>query len=54
MAQVQRDLVASQIAEIRAIANHFKALVALYRLEGSLLQRRGLSAPGTEPVTLED
>ncbi len=54
VAQVQRDLVASQIAEIRAIANHFKALVALYRLEGSLLQRRGLSAPGAEPVTLED
>jgi len=54
VAQVQRDLVASQIAEIRAIANHFKALVALYRLEGSLLQRRGLSAPGSQPVTLED
>ncbi|HPC95190.1 MAG TPA: TolC family protein [Sedimentisphaerales bacterium] len=54
VAQVQRDLVASQIAEIRAIANYFKALVALYRLEGSLLQRRGLSAPGSEPVTLAD
>ncbi len=54
VAQVQRDLVASQIAEIRAIANHFKALVALYRLEGSLLQRRGLSAPGGEPVILDN
>jgi outer membrane protein len=53
VAQAQRDLVASQIAEIRAIANYFKALVALYRLEGSLLQRRGLSAPGNEPVTLD-
>jgi len=54
VAQVQRDLVASQIAEIRAIANYFKALVSLYRLEGSLLQRRGLSAPGGEPVILDN
>jgi len=51
VAQAQRDLVASQIAEVRASANYFKALVALYRLEGSLLPRRGLSAPGAEPVT---
>jgi outer membrane protein len=54
VAQAQRDLVFSQIAEIRAIANHFKALVLLYRLEGSLLQRRGVSAPGAEPVRLDD
>lgn len=51
--QAQRDFVASQIAEIEAVANYLKALVALYRLEGSLLQRRGLSAPGAEPVVLE-
>lgn len=50
--QAQRDLVASQIAEIQAAANYLKALVSLYRLEGSLLQRRGLAAPGSEPVTL--
>jgi outer membrane protein TolC len=50
--QAQRDFVASQIAEIQAVANYFKALVALYRLEGSLLQRRGLAVPGAEPVTL--
>jgi outer membrane protein TolC len=54
VAQAQRDLVVSQIAEIRAVANYFKALVALYRLEGSLLPRRGLSAPGADPVTLDD
>jgi outer membrane protein TolC len=53
VAQAQRDLVLSQIAEIRAIANYLKALVALYRLEGSLLPRRGLSAPGAEPATLD-
>jgi outer membrane protein TolC len=51
--QAQRDFVASQIAEIQAVANYLKALVALYRLEGSLLQRRGLAAPGAEPVILD-
>lgn len=51
--QAQRDFVASQIAEIQAVANYLKALVALYRLEGSLLHRRGLSAPGGEPVALD-
>ena len=50
VAQAQRDLVASQIAEIQAVANYLKALVSLYRMEGSLLQRRGISAPGVEPV----
>jgi outer membrane protein len=54
VAQAQRDLVASQIAEVRAVANHFKALVALFRLEGSLLPRRGLAAPGAEPVVLDE
>ncbi len=54
VAGAQRDLVASQIAETRAIANYFKALVTLYRLQGSLLHRRGLSAPGSEPVILDD
>jgi outer membrane protein len=52
VAQAQGDLVASQIAEVRATANYFKSLVALYRLEGSLLQRRGIAAPGAEPVIL--
>ena len=52
--QAQRDFVASQIAEIQAAANYLKALVTLYRLEGSLLQRRGLAAPGAQPVTLNE
>jgi outer membrane protein len=51
--QAQRDFVASQIAEIQAVANYLKALVALYRLEGSLLHRRGLAVPGGEPATLD-
>jgi len=52
VAQAQRDLVASQISEIQAVVNHLKALVELYRLEGSLLERRGISAPGRESVNL--
>jgi len=39
---------------IRAIANYFQAVVALYRLEGSLLSRRGLDTPGADPVPLDD
>ena len=54
VAQAQRDLVASQIAEIESFANYLKALVSLFRLEGSLLQRRGISTLGAEPVTLDD
>jgi len=53
VAQAQRDLLASQIAEIQAFANYLKALVALYKMEGSLLQRRGISAPGIKPVSLD-
>jgi len=50
--QAQRDFVASQIAETQAVANYLKALITLYRMGGSLLQRRGISAPGDTPVNL--
>ncbi len=53
VAQAQRDLLASQIAEIQAVANYLKALVGLYRLEGSLLQRRGISAQGIKSISLD-
>ena len=53
VAQAQRDLLASQIAEIQAFANYLKALVTLYRLEGSLLQRRGIAAPGIKTINLD-
>jgi outer membrane protein len=53
VAQAQRDLLASQIAEIEAFANYLKALISLYRLEGSLLERRGIVSPGAQPVTLD-
>ncbi len=42
VAQAQRDLVASRIAEIQAVIQHIKARLDLYRQEGSLLERRGI------------
>jgi outer membrane protein len=50
VAQAQRDLLISRIAEVQALANYLKALVNLYQQDGSLLERRGISAPGREPV----
>ena len=50
VARAQRDLVRRQIAEAEAIAEYGKALVELYRLDGSLLKRRGIEAPGDKPV----
>jgi outer membrane protein TolC len=43
VAQVQRDLLVSQVAEVDAVVRHLESLTALYRLDGSLLDRRGLS-----------
>lgn len=42
VAQAQRDLLVSRIAEVRSVINYRLALVELYRAEGSLLQRRGI------------
>lgn len=47
VAQAQRDLLSSQINEVQALISYRKAFVALYRLEGSLLLRHGIQAPGT-------
>ena len=52
VARAQRDFVTSQITEIEAAITYLKALIELYRLEGSLLERRGITAPGREPVDL--
>jgi outer membrane protein TolC len=52
VAQAQRDLLVSRIAEVQALANYLKALIDLYRQDGSLLERRGIAAPGREPVNL--
>lgn len=48
VAQAQRDLLASRIAEIRSVINYRIALVRLYLAEGSLLQRRGISIGSPE------
>jgi len=52
VAQAQRDLLISRIAEVQAVANYIKALINLYQQDGSLLERRGIAAPGREPVEL--
>ena len=48
VAQAQRDLLESQIAEVRAVVNALQALIDLQRQSGILLQRRGIEAPGGE------
>jgi outer membrane protein TolC len=54
VAQAQRDFLASRLAEAQAVVNHIKAYIELYRLEGSLLERRGIASPGREIVKLSD
>jgi len=53
VAQAQRDLVASQIDEVKAVVSHLVALAELYRLEGSLLLRTGINAPGEKPEDVQ-
>ena len=50
VAQAQRDLLFSRINEVQAVVNYLKALIDFYRLEGSLLERRGIEAPGRDAV----
>jgi outer membrane protein TolC len=52
VAQAQRDLLASQISEIEAVVAYLKSFTELYRLEGSLLERRGIDAPGRQPAEM--
>jgi len=52
VAQAQRDLLQSQIAEVEAVIASLKSLVEFYRLDGSLLARRGIACPGAEPVEM--
>lgn len=50
VAQAQRDLLAAQIDEVGALIAYRQALTTLYRLDGSLLARRAIAAPGEQPV----
>jgi len=43
VAQTQRDLLAARISEVEAVVNYLNSLVDLFRLESSLLERRGIS-----------
>jgi len=52
VARAQRDLVKSQLGEAQATVDYQKAMAELFRLEGSLLDRRGIESPGREPVEL--
>ena len=49
VAQAERDLLQSQIDEVSAVVTYLKALTDLYRLDGSLLVRRRIDAPGRQP-----
>ena len=50
VAQAQRDLLLNRINEVSAVIDYLKALTDFYRLEGTLLERRGIDAPGNDPV----
>jgi outer membrane protein len=52
LAQAQRDLLEGQLEEVEATIRHRQALTDLYRRSGTLLIRRGISAPGDEEVIL--
>ena len=45
VALVQRDLLNARIAEVRAVIDFRQSLVELYRMEGTLLARRGIGPP---------
>ncbi|MGB2942778.1 MAG: TolC family protein [Candidatus Macondimonas sp.] len=49
LSRAQRDLVSSQIEEVRSVVNLRKALIDLYRQDGTLLEYRGITAPGPVP-----
>ena len=54
VAQAQRDLLISRIAEVEALASYINALINLYSQDGSLLERRGIVAPGGKPVKISN
>lgn len=50
LSRARRDLLTSQLAHVQAQVNYIKAIVDLHRVDGSLLTRRGIAAPGDRPV----
>jgi outer membrane protein len=53
VARVGRDLLESRINEVEAIVNYRQSLINLYRLDGTLLLRRGIQGPGAEEIVLQ-
>lgn len=49
VAQARRDLLAAQIEEVVTRINYRIALINLYLAEGSLLERRGIVIPNSQP-----
>lgn len=49
IATAQRDLLEAAIREVEAMINLQIARIELYRLDGTLLTRRGITAPGLTP-----
>lgn len=49
VAQAWRDLIGSQISEIQAVISLRKAVIGLYRREGTLLERRGIEVGANQP-----
>ena len=52
--QAERDWVACQIDAVEAVIGYRRALLNLCRLEGTLLDRRRIQAPGTTPIPATD
>jgi outer membrane protein len=52
VAQTERDLVESEVSQVQARIDYLKSLTRFFLAEGSLLLRRGIEAPGREPVEL--
>jgi len=53
VAQAQRDLLEAQLSRAAAIIDYRQSLIDLYRLDGSLLTRRLIDAPGELPPKLD-
>ncbi|HUU90469.1 MAG TPA: TolC family protein [Phycisphaerae bacterium] len=53
VARAHRNLVDSKNTTAQAVIDYLKAFVELHRLTGSLLERRGIEAPGGEPAELK-
>jgi outer membrane protein len=54
VAQAERDLVLSQVSQVQARIDYLKAFTQFYLADGSLLVRRGIEAPGLDPVVFKE